>query len=225
MEGSMRVVGDKLLQYLRQQSLREPEILQKLRAKTEALPEAGWEAAPEQSQLLSFLARLMGAERILEVGTFTGYTTLWLALSLPDGGRIVTLDMMEEYTNVGETFWSEAGVRDKIDLQIGPAIDALHRLIEDGESENFDMVFIDANKKDYDRYYESALQLVRPGGLIAFDNMFWDGRVLDDNDQEKSTRALRALSEKLKNDPRIDFTMIPIDDGLGLAQKLAGDSI
>lgn len=220
MENNMRVVDADLLEYMRRVSLREPDVLQRLKAKTAALPEAGWEAAPEQSQFLSFLAQLMGAERILEVGTFTGYTTLWLALTLPPTGKIVTLDMMEKYTDVGEPFWAEAGVRDKIDLQIGSAINSMNGLIENGETESFDLIFIDCNKKDYDSYYECALKLARPGGLIAFDNMFWSGRVLEFEDQEKSTLTLRALNEKLKDDTRITISMIPIDDGLTLARKI-----
>ena len=215
----MRTVGPELLQYLREVSLNEPEIVGELRQASGQLAEAGWEAAPEQGQFLAFLVRITAARRILEIGTFTGYATLWMALALPTDGKIVTLDMIDDYTNVGEPFWQRAGIRDKIDLRLAPAIDSLDALIDEGGAESFDFAFLDCNKKDYDCYYERALTLIRPGGLIALDNMFWDGKVIDPANDEKSTRALRALAKKMLNDDRVTISMLPLDDGLSLAWK------
>ena len=219
MTDQMKAVGPELLRYLRSVSLREPEIVGDLRKATGHLAEEGWEAAPEQGQFLAFLVQISGARRLLEIGTFTGYATLWMALALPDDGKIVTLDMMDEYTNVGEPFWRQAGIRDKIDLHLAPAIESLDKLIGEGASESFDFVFIDCNKKDYDTYYERALTLLRPGGLIALDNMFWGGKVLDPANDEKSTLALRALAKKMQDDDRVSISMLPLDDGLSLAWK------
>ncbi len=215
----MRSPGIDLLTYLRDNSLRESEIQLRLREATNKLPESGWEVAPEQAQLLSFMVQLMGAKRILELGTFTGHSALAMAMALPEDGELVTCDMIEDYTDIAERYWQEAGVDHKIKLRIGPAPETVKALIEEGEAEKFDLVFIDANKKDYDTYYEHALLLVRTGGLIVLDNMFWGGRVLDDKDTEKSTVALRSLVKKLHADERISFSILPMDDGLALAYK------
>ena len=215
----MRSPGIDLLTYLRDNSLRETDIQHRLREATNKLPESGWEVAPEQAQFLGIMVQLMGAKRILELGTFTGHSALAMAMALPEDGELVTCDMIEDYTDIAERYWQEAGVDHKIKLRIGPAPETVKALIEEGEAEKFDLVFIDANKKDYDTYYEYALKLIRQGGLIVLDNMFWGGRVLDDNDHEKSTIALRALVRKLHTDERISFSILPMDDGLALAYK------
>jgi len=215
----MRSPGIDLLTYLRDNSLRETDIQHRLREATNKLPESGWEVAPEQAQFLGIMVQLMGAKRILELGTFTGHSALAMAMALPEDGELVTCDMIEDYTDIAERYWQEAGVGHKIKLRIGPAPETVKELIKEGEAEKFDLVFIDANKKDYDTYYEYALKLIRQGGLIVLDNMFWGGRVLDDNDHEKSTIALRALVRKLHTDERISFSILPMDDGLALAYK------
>ena len=219
MSSSMRSPSLELLAYLRENSLRESDIQKRLRIATDKLPESGWEVAPEQAQFLGLLVQVMGAKRILELGTFTGHFALAMAMALPDDGELITCDMIEDYTDIAERHWKDAGVDHKITLRIGPAPETVKLLVAEGQSEKFDLVFIDANKKDYDTYYEHALKLVRKGGLIALDNMFWDGRVLDEADTEKSTIALRALVKKLHTDERINFSILPMDDGLALAYK------
>ncbi len=219
MTSSMRSPSLDLLAYLRENSLRETDIQRRLREATDELPESGWEVAPEQAQFLGLIVQLMGAKNILELGTFTGHSALAMALALPEDGTLTTSDKIEDYTDIAERHWKEAGVDPKITLRIGPASETVKALVAEGQSEKFDLVFIDANKKDYDTYYEYALKLVRPGGLIALDNMFWDGRVLDEADTEKSTVTLRALVKKLHADERITFSILPMDDGLALAYK------
>jgi predicted O-methyltransferase YrrM len=216
---SMRAPNLKLLAYLRENSLRETATQRNLRQETDMLDEAGWEVAPEQAQLLGLLVNLISAQRVLEIGTFTGHSALAMAMALPDNGELITCDLIRDYTDIAERYWQEAGVASKITLKIGPAPETVKLLIQQGEAGKFDLVFIDANKKDYDIYYEHALQLVRAGGLIAIDNIFWGGRVLDQLDQEKSTLALRALAKKLHNDDRINLSILPMDDGLALAVK------
>jgi len=212
-------VSEHLLAYLRKVSLRETTVQKELRDATNSIPEAGWEVAPEQAQFLAFLVQAMGAKKILELGTFTGHSSLAMALALPADGRIVTCDMEQTFTDIAEAYWTQADVRDKIELRIGSALESVSALIEEGQSGHFDMAFIDANKKDYDSYYEGALKLIRPGGVIALDNVFWDGRVLDPGDTEKSTNAIRALNRKLHEDERVSLSMLPLNDGLSLAWK------
>jgi len=219
MTSSMRSPSLDLLAYLRENSLRETDIQRRLREATDELAESGWEVAPEQAQFLGLIVQLMGAKNILELGTFTGHSALAMALALPEDGTLTTCDMIEDYTDIAERHWKEAAVDHKITLRIGPAPETVKALAAEGKSETFDLIFIDANKKDYDTYYEYALKLVRPGGLIALDNMFWDGRVLDEADTEKSTVTLRALVKKLHVDERITFSILPMDDGLALAYK------
>lgn len=217
MDGAMRPVGREILEYLRRNSLRETEPLRGLRAATGAIPESGWEAAPEQAQFLALLVQITGARRVLEVGTFTGYSTLAMAAALPEGGELVTCDMVEDYVNIGVPFWRQASVDKRIDVRYGAAVDTLAAMIDVGEI--FDMAFIDANKKDYGTYYEQVLQLLAPGGLIAIDNVFWGGKVLDESRTEKSTLALRALNRKLHGDDRISISMLPLNDGMTICWK------
>ena len=216
---SMRSPSISLLEYLRVNSLRETEVQAQLRKETNLLPEAGWEVAPEQSQFLGLLVKLSNAQQVLEIGTFTGHSSLAIAMALPTGGHLTTCDMVDNYTNIAQRFWKKAGVEDKITLIMGPASSTMENLLIQKKKPLFDFIFIDANKKDYDTYYEYALKLIKSNGLIVLDNMFWGGRVLDQNDNEKSTIALRQLLKKLHKDDRIDFSLLPIDDGLALAVK------
>jgi caffeoyl-CoA O-methyltransferase len=212
-------LDDRLYHYLQAVSLREPDVLVRLRAETSRLPAAGMQVSPEQGQFMALLVRLLGARRCLEVGTFTGYSALACALALPPDGRLVTLDISAEWTAVARRHWLDAGVADRIDLRLGPAAGSLAALLAEGAADSFDFAFVDADKTGYDAYYELALQLVRPGGLIAFDNVLWSGRVADPNAQDADTTALRALNRKLHADARVDLSMLPIGDGLTLARR------
>lgn len=210
---------DRLYDYMLSVTSREHPQLAELRAETARMPRAGMQIAPEQGQFMAMLVTLLGARRTLEVGVFTGYSSLAVALALPSDGCVVALDISEEWTNVGRRHWQAAGVADKVDLRVGPAAESLQSLVAEGGAGTFDFAFIDADKERYDTYYELALQLVRPGGLIAIDNVLWGGSVADPADQDADTRALRALNEKLHGDTRIDLAMVPIGDGLTLARK------
>jgi caffeoyl-CoA O-methyltransferase len=212
-------LDDRLYHYLQAVSLREPDVLVRLRAETARLPAAGMQISPEQGQFMALLVRLLGARRCLEVGTFTGYSALACALALPPDGRLVTLDISPEWTAIARRHWLEAGVADRIELRLGPAAGSLLALLAEGAADSFDFAFIDADKTGYDGYYERVLQLVRPGGLIALDNVLWSGRVADPNAQDADTIALRALNRKLHADPRVDLSMLPLGDGLTLARR------
>lgn len=207
------------LQYYRSISVREPEVLGELRRETANLPMAVMQIAPEQGQFMAFLVKLIGARKTLEVGVFTGYSSLAVALALPKDGRIIACDVSEEYTAIARRYWQKAGVSGKIDLQIAPAVETLDRLIATGQGESFDFIFIDADKSHYDRYYEQALQLVRSGGVIAIDNVFWGGKVADPNTTDNRTGIIRSLNEKIHADERVEMSIIPIGDGLTLARK------
>jgi predicted O-methyltransferase YrrM len=212
-------LDERLYGYLLNHSVREPEILTELRQVTAQHPMAQMQIAPEQGQFMALLVQLMGARKTLEVGVFTGYSSLVVALALPPEGRIVACDVSEEYTAIATQFWQQAGVAHKIDLKIGPAVETLDGLIAAGESGTFDFAFIDADKSSYDTYYEQAMKLVRPGGLIAIDNVLWSGRVADPDTQDNRTKAIRALNDKLHQDERISLSLVPIADGLTLALK------
>jgi caffeoyl-CoA O-methyltransferase len=210
---------DRLYDYLLRTSLREPPLLAELRAETARLPMAGMQISPEQGQFMAFLVETIGARRTIEVGTFTGYSALCVALALPADGKVVACDVSEEYTAVARRYWSRAGVAAKIELRLAPALDTLGKLLAEGAAGNFDFAFIDADKREYDGYYEAILELLRPGGLVAIDNVLWSGAVADPAKQDDDTRAIRALNEKLKDDPRISLSLLPIGDGLTLARK------
>jgi predicted O-methyltransferase YrrM len=210
---------DSLYEYLLSVSLREPDLLLKLREETAADPAANMQISPEQGQFMGLLARLMGARRCLEIGVFTGYSSLAIALALPDDGRIVACDVSEKWTSVARQYWAAAGVAHKIDLRLATAMETLDRLIAAGESGTFDFVFIDADKENYVGYYERALQLLRPGGLVVADNTLWSGRVADPENAEADTVALRHFNELLHGDSRVDLSLVPIGDGLSLARK------
>lgn len=212
-------LSDSLYGYLLANSLREPDILTQLRHETASHPMSQMQIAPEQGQFMMLLLQLMGAKKALEIGVFTGYSSLCIALALPPDGMLVACDVSEEYTAIARRYWQEAGVADKVDLHIAPAVETLDRLLADGQAGQFDFAFIDADKSGYDAYYERSLQLLRPGGLIAIDNVLWSGDVADPNVQDTRTNALRALNHKLHHDERITVSLVPIADGLTLALK------
>jgi len=210
---------NQLYDYLLSNSLREPELLAQLRQETAQHPMAQMQIAPEQGQFMTLLVQLLGAKKALEVGVFTGYSSLVVALALPANGQVVACDVSEEFTAIARRYWQMAGVADKIDLRIGPAVETLDQLLAAGEAETFDFAFIDADKSNYWNYYERSLQLVRPGGLIAIDNVLWSGRVADPQAQDNRTASIRAFNAKLHQDERITLSLVPIADGLTLALK------
>lgn len=212
-------LNDRLYDYILANSLREPDVLKQLREETAKHPRAAMQISPEQGQFMALLVRLMGAQKTLEIGVFTGYSTLSVALALPNGGQVIACDVSEEYTAIARRYWQAAGVEQKIVLKIAPALETLDKLLAAGEANTFDFVFIDADKENYEGYYERSLQLVRKGGLIAIDNVLWGGSVADPEKQDSDTRAIRALNQKLSKDPRINLSMVPIGDGLTLALK------
>jgi predicted O-methyltransferase YrrM len=212
-------LNDGLYQYLLNHSVQEPEILVALRQETASLPLAEMQIAPEQGQLMALLVQLLGVKKALEVGVFTGYSALRVALAMPADGRLVACDIDPEYTAIAQRYWAAAGVSDRIDLRLGPALDTLNHLIEAGEANQFDFAFIDADKANYSNYYERVLQLVRPGGLVVIDNVLWSGRVADPAVQDSRTKALRQFNQRLYQDDRIVLSLVPIADGLTLALK------
>ena len=212
-------ISESIYQYLCDHSLREDPILKELRDHTYDMEERAMQIAPEQGQFMQMLIKLIGAKNTIEVGVFTGYSSLAIALALPEDGRIVACDVNPQYTSVAEKFWVSAGVREKIDLRIGPAKDTLSELINDGLTGTFDFAFIDADKVNYDHYYELCLELIRPGGLITVDNVLWGGATADDSINDTDTTSIRALNDKLHRDERIDLSLVPIGDGLTLAMK------
>jgi len=210
---------DRLYDYLLKVSLREPPLLAALRAETAKLPMAGMQISPEQGQFMALLAELIGARRAIEVGTFTGYSALCVAQALPPDGKLIACDISEEFTSVARRYWAKAGLADCIELRLAPALDTLKSLLAGGGAGSFDFAFIDADKTQYDAYYEAILKLLRPGGLIAIDNVLWSGAVADGRKRDADTVALRALNEKLRTDKRISLSMLPIGDGLTLVRK------
>ncbi|MBW4717531.1 class I SAM-dependent methyltransferase [Saccharothrix obliqua] len=217
----MQIELDDVLQdYVTDVSLREHDVLRELRRETSELPERLMQVSPEQGQFLSLLVRAIGARRALEVGVFTGYSLLCTALALPAGGRVVACDLNPEWSEMALEFCARAGVADKVDLRVGDARRILDELLaEDGAEGSFDFAFIDADKVGYDAYYEAALRLLRPGGLIVVDNVLWSGAVVDARAQDDDTRALRVFNAKLRDDKRIDISLIPFADGLTFALK------
>ncbi len=217
---SKRSIGldETLWHYLVQQGIREPDILRRLREETARLPEANMQIAPEQGAFLHLMVKLTGARRLLEIGTFTGYSALAMALALPPQGRLHCCDRSETWTAIARRYWREAGVEDRIQLHLGPALDTLHHLLET-DTPPFDLVFIDADKDNYLNYYETSLRLLRPGGLILIDNTLWNGTVADPHHPDPTTQTLRTFNAHLHDDPRIDLAMTPIGDGLTLARK------
>ncbi|AOE84359.1 O-methyltransferase [Pseudomonas sp. TCU-HL1] len=208
-------LDDALYSYLLDVSLRESPLLERLRAETAAMPMARWQIAPEQGQFMALLVKLTGARRILEVGTFTGYSALCMATEMPEDGRMLCCDLPGEYNAIAHRYWQEAGVSARIELRLAPALDTLAGL----EAGRFDLIFIDADKANYPAYLEEALRLARQGGLILFDNVLWSGRVLEAEPDSADTRAIQALNLALKSDPRVDLSLLPVGDGLTLCRK------
>ncbi|QNT69792.1 class I SAM-dependent methyltransferase [Defluviicoccus vanus] len=218
---SRRTIGlsEELHRYLLGTSLREVPLQRRLREETAALPNAQMQISPDQGQFMALLVRLIGARRILEIGTFTGYSALAMALAMPADGRLVACDINAEWTAIGRRYWTEAGVGDRIDLHLAPALATLDQLLVEGCAGSFDLAFIDADKESYAAYYERALELLRPGGLILVDNTLWNGAVADPARNDPDTVAIRAFNAACLTDERIDFSLLPIGDGLTLARK------
>jgi len=218
---SVKTLGlsDALHDYVQKVGFREPDVMRRLREESDALEMAAMRSSAEQVNALTLLLKLMGARRIIEVGVFTGYATLGFAAALPADGKVYALDVSRDWTDIGRPYWDEAGVADRIDLILAPALETLETMIKQGNSQSVDFVFIDADKENYDAYYEAGLTLLRRGGLIGIDNVLWSGNVIDPQAQDADTRAIRALNDKLKDDARIDLAMLPIGDGLTLARK------
>ena len=206
--------------YLLSVSLREPTILSKLREETAKLEAAGMQISPEQGQFMRLLVKMLGAKRTLEIGVFTGYSALSVALVLPDDGQIVACDVSEEWTAMARRYWHAAGIAHKIDLYLAPATETLAALVgNEANHGTFDFAFIDADKANYATYYDQAFKLIRRGGVIAIDNVLWGGSLVDESKQDEDSNALRALNQQLHKDDRIDLSMVPIGDGLTLARK------
>jgi caffeoyl-CoA O-methyltransferase len=212
-------LDDTLHRYLVDHSVREPAPLAELRAETQAMPEAQMQIGPEQGQFMQLLVRAIAARRCLEVGVFTGYSSLAVALALPSDGYLLACDVSREWTEIARRYWERAGVARKIELVLAPAADTLAARIAAGERGTYDFAFIDADKVSYLRYYELALELLRPGGVIAVDNTLWSGRVADARVRDENTEALRAFNDALHRDERVDLSLVPIGDGVTLARK------
>ena len=212
-------LDETLYQYLLDHSLRESALLRNLRELTSQQEMSNMQIAPEQGQFMALLVELLGAERIIEIGTFTGYSALCMAQAMPAHGELVCCDVSEEWTDIARRFWKEAGVEARTRLHLAPALDTLDSLIEQGGKGRFDMAFIDADKTNYLNYYERCLKLLRQGGLLLFDNTLWDGAVADPDDQDADTQALRELNDRLHEDERVSISLVPIGDGLTLARK------
>lgn len=214
-------ITEKLYEYMLSVSLREPEVLLELRRETGLDEQANMQIAPEQGQFMALLVRLLGAKKTLDIGVYTGYSSLCIGLALPQDGRVIACDLNREWTDIAKRYWRKAGVADKIDLRLAPARQTLEELLANkAAAASFDFAFIDADKVNYDIYYEYCLQLVRPGGLIAVDNVLWDGAVADETVDDVDTEAIRALNSKIHADPRVELSLVPIADGLTLARKM-----
>jgi predicted O-methyltransferase YrrM len=205
--------------YLQHASLREPKVLQELRLQTHKMSMSQMQISPEQGQFMRLLIELLGAKKTLDIGVFTGYSALAVALSLPKDGKVIGCDINGEWTQLARKFWEAAGVSEKIDLRLAPAVETLQALLDDGQANTFDFAFIDADKMNYPIYYEKSLALVRQGGLVAIDNVLWSGDVANPNSTDNNTTVLRELNAKLLKDERVTLSMLPIGDGLTLALK------
>ena len=214
-------VDSALCDYILRTSAHEPEVLARLRAETaEKFPDrASMQIGPDQAQFMALLARAIRAEKTIEIGVFTGYSSIAVALALPMHGRILACDVSDEWTSIARRYWLEAGVANKIGLRLAPATETLQHLVKAGEAGTYDFVFIDADKTNYDDYYELCLQLVRPGGLILIDNTLWSGKVIDPSVQDDDTRAIRVINEKIGKDDRVEQILLTVGDGLTIAMK------
>ena len=213
------LLPDALDDYVRNVATRESPLQRRLRDETAQLPQAGMQIGSDQGAFLALLVRLIRARSALEIGTFTGYSALAVATALPADGRLTCCDISDEWTQIARRYWHEAGVAERIDLRLAPAADSLRDLLRDSGAGSFDFAFIDADKTGYDGYYEACLKLLRPGGLMAFDNMLWSGAVADPAQNDPDTEALRALNVKLRDDPRVTSCLVSMGDGVLLALK------
>ncbi|RDV38615.1 SAM-dependent methyltransferase [Bradymonadaceae bacterium TMQ3] len=219
MSTSTIFLDDNILSYLRHFSMREPSRFKRCRHDTSELPMGSMQIAPEQGQFLHMLLQVMGARRALEIGSFTGYSGLWLASALPEDGCLVACEVNEKWASQARHCWEDAGLMKRIELHVEPARETLERLLQRDAQNTFDFIFIDADKEPLDHYYEAALKLVRPGGLVAVDNVLWGGKVADSSVHDPDTTAIRALNEKIHSDERIDLSVVPIGDGMALCRK------
>ncbi|WP_058462372.1 class I SAM-dependent methyltransferase [Legionella adelaidensis] len=213
-------LNPELYEYMLDVSLHEHPILAELREETAKLPLANMQISSFQAQFMQLLLRILQAKRVLELGTFTGYSALAMALMLPEDGKVITCDISEQWTKLAPSYWKKAKQDKKIDLRLAPALETLEKLISQGEEKSFDFIFIDADKTNYIPYYEYALKLIKPHGLIAIDNVFWDGKVIDPAETGGQTREIRKLNELIKNDSRVFSSLLPIADGLFLVQPI-----
>lgn len=214
---------DAIQSYLVDVTVREPEVFRRLRAETARLENRNMQIAPEQGQFMALLVELLGARRALEIGTFTGYSALWIASALPPDGRLLCCDVNDQWTTVARRYWAEAGLADRIELRLAPALDTLDALLAVGQAGTFDFAFIDADKPNYDNYYERVLRLLRPGGLAALDNALNNGRVVDPPAHPDTHAAIHdAMNRKIRDDPRVSMSLVPIGDGLMLVRKRSG---
>ncbi len=219
MANTSEQLSEPMREYMLEVGVREPQALAQLRERTMELPNHGMQIAPEQGAFMAMLVKLTGAKHCIEVGTFTGYSALAVALSLPADGTLVCCDISEEWPEIGRHFWTEAGVESLIDLRIGPAVETLDALIAQGRSESFDFAFVDADKVSYPAYYARLYELVRPGGVMLFDNVFWGGRVLDFGSEDPDIVGIRTINQTLATDDRVEIAMLPIADGLTVVRK------
>lgn len=218
---SLRTIAltDALYDYLVTATLREPPLFQQLRAETAQLEQRNMQIAPEQGQFMGLLVELLGVRRAIEIGTFTGYSALWTAQALPPDGRLICCDISTAWTDIAQRFWQQAGLTDRIDLRIAPALETCDQLIAAGQSGGFDFMFVDADKEGYDAYYERALQLLRAGGVVLFDNALSSGRVVQPDPDQTGPRHIDALNRKIQGDERVSMSLVPIGDGLLIARK------
>ena len=208
-----------LYEYLKSVSLREPDVLVRLRKETSRHPRAAMQISPEQGQFMSLLVKLLGVQKVLEIGVFTGYSSTIVALALPDDGQITACDIDEDFTSIAQRYWQEAGVSQKINLNLAPALETLNKLLDQGAEATYDMAFIDADKCNYPNYYEPCLRLLKPGGVLLVDNVLWDGRVADLSINDADTDGIRRLNQLVHEDSRVDMSLIPLGDGLTLVRK------
>ena len=212
-------ISDELSAYLQEVSLRDSILLARLRDETRAMPMAGMQISAEQGQFMQLLVKALGIRRAIEIGVYTGYSSLCVALAMPDDGRIIACDISDEWTSVAQRYWKEAGVAHKIELRLAPAVETLEVMLANELANSFDFAFIDADKTSYKDYYERSLTLIRPGGLVAIDNTLWGGSVVDESNQTEDTKAIREFNELVHADERVDISMLPVGDGLTLALK------
>lgn len=210
---------DRLYRYMLSVSLREPALLKSLRETTYRLSSHGMQISPEQGQLMAFLIELIAAKKTLEIGVYTGYSALVVALALPETGKMIACDINKETTSIAQDFWQRAGVAHKIDLKLAPALEILENLIKQNHSNSFDFVFIDADKRNYLNYYEHSLTLLRPGGIILVDNVLWGGKVAEESTYDEQTLSIRAFNQAIHQDKRVSLCLLPIGDGLTLLRK------